>query len=53
VVTYFFSYFFSEPGGALTIPSAQYLIVHIFPEPEEQAKALAIFGGMGGIGIGQ
>ncbi|KAF4609874.1 hypothetical protein D9613_010411 [Agrocybe pediades] len=38
-------------GGALTIPSAQHLIVHIFPEPEEQAKALAIFGGMGGIGI--
>ena len=39
-------------GGALTIPSAQHLIVHMYPDPEEQAKAIAIFGGMGGIGIG-
>ncbi|KDR73160.1 hypothetical protein GALMADRAFT_72489 [Galerina marginata CBS 339.88] len=38
-------------GGALTIPSAQHLIVHMFPDPAEQAKAIAIFGGMGGIGI--
>ncbi|PPQ73134.1 hypothetical protein CVT26_014956 [Gymnopilus dilepis] len=38
-------------GGALTIPSAQHLIVHMYPDPEEQAKAIAIFGGMGGIGI--
>ncbi|KAF8154860.1 major facilitator superfamily domain-containing protein [Crassisporium funariophilum] len=38
-------------GGALTIPSAQHLIVHMYPDPAEQAKAIAIFGGMGGIGI--
>jgi len=41
-----------KSGGALTIPSAQHFIVHIYPDPEEQARALAIFGGMGGIGIG-
>ncbi|KAJ3515160.1 hypothetical protein NLJ89_g1938 [Agrocybe chaxingu] len=38
-------------GGALTIPSAQHLIVHMYPDPAEQAKAIAVFGGMGGIGI--
>lgn len=24
----------------------------MYPDPDEQAKAIAIFGGMGGIGIG-
>ncbi|KIJ27115.1 hypothetical protein M422DRAFT_236214 [Sphaerobolus stellatus SS14] len=38
-------------GGALTIPSAQHLIVHMFPVPQEQAKAITIFGAMGAIGI--
>ncbi|GJJ13293.1 hypothetical protein Clacol_007545 [Clathrus columnatus] len=38
-------------GGALTIPSSQHLIVHMFTNPESQAKAIAVFGGMGGIGL--
>ncbi|KZT12694.1 major facilitator superfamily MFS-1 [Laetiporus sulphureus 93-53] len=38
-------------GGALTIPSAQHLIVHMYPDPVQQAKAVAAFGGMGGIGM--
>ncbi|CCM02246.1 uncharacterized protein FIBRA_04327 [Fibroporia radiculosa] len=38
-------------GAALTIPSALHLIVHMYPDPAEQAKAIAMFGGMGGIGI--
>ncbi|KIJ41555.1 hypothetical protein M422DRAFT_255467 [Sphaerobolus stellatus SS14] len=38
-------------GAALTIPSAQHLIMHMFPVPQEQAKAITIFGAMGGIGI--
>lgn len=38
-------------GAALTIPSSQHLIVHLYPEPEAQAKALAVFGGMAGIGL--
>jgi MFS family permease len=36
--------------GALTIPSSLSLIVHIFPEPSEQARALNVFGGAGAIG---
>lgn len=40
-------------GAALTIPSALALIVKFFPEPREQALALGMFGGMGGIGNGQ
>jgi len=38
-------------GGALTIPSALHLIVHMYPDPAEQAKAVTAFGGMGAIGI--
>ncbi|KAF9045143.1 major facilitator superfamily domain-containing protein [Panaeolus papilionaceus] len=37
-------------GGALTIPSAQHLIVHMYPDPAEQAKAISIFGAMGALG---
>ncbi|KAJ7020960.1 major facilitator superfamily domain-containing protein [Mycena alexandri] len=38
-------------GGALTIPSAMHLIVHMYLDPAEQAKAVTAFGGMGAIGI--
>ncbi|OCH86704.1 MFS general substrate transporter [Obba rivulosa] len=38
-------------GGALTIPSALHMIVHIYPDPADQAKAITVFGGMGAIGI--
>ncbi|KAF8166301.1 major facilitator superfamily domain-containing protein [Mycena galopus ATCC 62051] len=37
-------------GGALTIPSAQHLIVHMYPDPAEQAQAVTLFGGIGAIG---
>ncbi|KAJ7661576.1 major facilitator superfamily domain-containing protein [Mycena polygramma] len=38
-------------AGALTIPSAMHLIVHMYPDPAAQAKAVTAFGGMGAIGI--
>ena len=31
-------------AGAITIPSALTLIVHLFPQPAEQARAIGIFG---------
>lgn len=37
-------------GGALTIPSALNLIVQLFPDPQEQARAIAMFGASGAIG---
>ncbi|KAJ7301419.1 major facilitator superfamily-domain-containing protein [Mycena albidolilacea] len=37
--------------GALTIPSSIHLIVHMYPDPSEQAKAITAFGGMGGVGL--
>ena len=40
-------------GAALSIPSAQHLIVHTFKDPVSQAKALAAFSGMAAIGIGE
>lgn len=39
-------------GGAMTIPSAMHILVHMYPDPHEQAVAITIFGGMGAIGIG-
>ena len=36
-------------SASLTIPSATNLIVHLFPEPDKQATAIAIFGGSGAI----
>lgn len=38
-------------GAALTIPSAQHLIVHMFPDPASQAKALSTFASFGGTGL--
>jgi MFS family permease len=40
-------------GGALTIPSALSMIVALFPDQRSQGRAIAIFGGTGGIGNGE
>lgn len=40
-------------GGALTIPSALSMIVALFPDQRSQGRAIAIFGGTGGVGNGQ
>ncbi|KDQ13881.1 hypothetical protein BOTBODRAFT_110904 [Botryobasidium botryosum FD-172 SS1] len=37
-------------GAALTIPSAIAMIVQNFPDPEEQGRALSIFGAFGAVG---
>lgn len=37
-------------GGALAIPSSLSLIVQLFPTPSHQARALAIFNGVGAAG---
>ncbi|KAI0740199.1 MFS general substrate transporter [Earliella scabrosa] len=37
-------------AAALTIPSALTLLVNVFPEPTEQARAIGVFGGCGAIG---
>ncbi|XP_006457433.1 hypothetical protein AGABI2DRAFT_229854 [Agaricus bisporus var. bisporus H97] len=41
---------FMGVGAALTVPSALYLIIHMFPDPAEQSKAVAMFGGCGALG---
>lgn len=40
-------------GSALTIPSALSMIVALFPDPQSQSRAIAIFGGVGGVGNGE
>jgi MFS family permease len=40
-------------GGALTIPSALSMIVALFPDQRSQGRAIAIFGGTGGVANGQ
>lgn len=40
-------------GAALTVPSALYLIIHLFPDPLQQSKAIATFGSFGAIGNGR
>ncbi|WVQ78053.1 hypothetical protein IAT38_000134 [Cryptococcus sp. DSM 104549] len=37
-------------AGAMTIPSAYHLTVHMFPDPEEQQRKLALLGLAGAIG---
>ncbi|EIN04998.1 MFS general substrate transporter, partial [Punctularia strigosozonata HHB-11173 SS5] len=37
-------------AGSLTIPSALTLLVNVFVEPSEQARAIGVFGGCGAIG---
>lgn len=36
--------------GALTIPSSYHLLVHMFPDPAEQAAKLALLGMAGAVG---
>lgn len=40
-------------GGALTVPSALNLMVRLLPNPQEQARAIAVFGGSGAVGNGK
>jgi MFS family permease len=40
-------------GGALTIPSALSMIVALYPDQRSQGRAIAIFGGTGGVGNGE
>lgn len=40
----------SGVAASLTIPSALTLLVNVFPEPTEQARAIGVFGGCGAIG---
>ncbi|KAB5592438.1 MFS general substrate transporter [Ceratobasidium theobromae] len=37
-------------GASLTIPSSLNLIVQLFPDPNEQSRAIGLFGAMGAIG---
>ncbi|KAI6042099.1 major facilitator superfamily domain-containing protein [Pisolithus marmoratus] len=36
-------------ASGMTIPSALTLLVHVFPDPVEQARAIGIFGGCGAV----
>ncbi|KAG8215717.1 major facilitator superfamily domain-containing protein [Butyriboletus roseoflavus] len=36
-------------SSAMTIPSALTLLVHVFPDPLEQARAIGVFGGCGAV----
>jgi len=40
-------------GSALTIPSALSMLVALFPDQRSQSRAIAIFGGTGGVGNGE
>lgn len=40
-------------AAAMTIPSALTLLVNVFVEPTEQARAIGIFGGCGAVGNGK
>lgn len=40
-------------GASLTVPSALQLIVSLFPDPVEQAKAVSYFTATSGIGNGE
>jgi hypothetical protein len=37
----------------MTIPSALALIVNVFPDPLQQAKAIGVFGGCGAVAGGE
>ncbi|KAG6864100.1 hypothetical protein C0991_012480 [Blastosporella zonata] len=37
-------------GAALTVPSALYLIIHLFPNPASQSKAVALFAASAALG---
>jgi len=40
-------------GAAMTVPSALSLIIEWFPQPDEQARGIAFFGGSGALGNGE
>jgi hypothetical protein len=40
-------------GAAFTIPAAFNMLVKLFPDPRERARAIGIFGITGSIGNGQ
>ena len=37
----------------MTVPSALSLIIEWFPQPDEQAQGIALFGGSGALGNGK
>jgi len=37
----------------MTIPSAFSLIINVFPDPLQQAKAIGVFGGCGAVAGGE
>ena len=43
----------SFSASSMTIPSALTLLVNVFPDPLEQARAIGLFGGCGGVGNGE
>lgn len=40
-------------AASMTIPSALTLLVNVFTEPSEQARAIGVFGGCGAVGNGE
>lgn len=40
-------------ASAMTIPSALTLLVNVFPDPLEQARAIGLFGGCGCVANGE
>lgn len=40
-------------AASMTIPSALTLLVNVFTEPAEQARAIGVFGGCGAVGNGE
>ena len=40
-------------AASMTIPSALTLLVNVFTEPTEQARAIGVFGGCGAVGNGE
>ena len=39
-------------AASMTIPSALTLLVNVFTDPTEQARAIGVFGGCGAVGNG-
>lgn len=40
-------------ASAMTIPSALALLVNVFPDPLQQARAIGLFGGCGAVAGGE
>jgi hypothetical protein len=43
----------SISASAMTIPSALALLVNVFPDPLQQARAIGLFGGCGAVAGGE